>query len=103
MVKFFLPTATNETEAEDIYEAAKQFATQNCGPVADRRIQSIRFQNKGKSVVAEVGKIEPITGETVIAILESSTYLVCTLNRGVIKGLPILVGKHEVTSVTDFE
>ena len=102
-MKFFVPSADSEKAAEDIYQATKKFAAENCGPVTDRRIQTINFRDKGKAVTAEVGKIEPITGETVVAILESNTYLVCTPSRGVLRGVPILVGKHEVSSVTDFD
>jgi hypothetical protein len=102
-VKFFVPSAENDKAAEDIYQATKKFAVDNCWPVTDRRIQAIGFRDKGRFVTAEVGKIEPITGETVVAIFESRTYLLCTENRGVLRGMPILVGKHEVSSVTDFD
>lgn len=103
-MKFFVPSATNEKDAESTYEMAKQIATQNFGQVLDRRIQSITFRDKGKVVRhAEVGKVEPLTGETVVTILESTTtFLVYTPTRGFAE-TPILVGKHEVTSVTDFD
>ena len=52
---------------------------------------------------ATVGEIEPLGGETVVAILDSNTYLVCTPNRGVLRGMPIMVGKQEVFDVEDFE
>jgi hypothetical protein len=103
-MKFFVPGAQSDDDAKNIYEATKKFATETTGwPVTDRRIQSIRFQNKGKPVQAAVGETEPITGETVVAILESTTFLLCTPNRGVLCGMPILVGRHEVASVTDFD
>jgi len=103
-MKFFVPTAQDNKEAESIYDATKKFATETLRwQVTNRRIQSISFRDKGESVQAEVGKIEPITGETLVAILESTTFLLCTPNRGVLRGMPILVGKHEVTSVTEFD
>ncbi len=102
-MKFFVPSVANEKEAEDLYQATKKFAAENCWPVTDRRIQTIGFRDKGRLVTAEVGKVEPITGETVVAIFESRSYLVCTPNRGVLRGMPILVGKHEVSSVTVFD
>lgn len=102
-MKFFVPSTDNEKAAEDIYQAAKKFAAENCWPVEDRRIQSLGFRDKERFVTAEVGKIEPITGETVVAIFESRAFLICTPNRGVLRGMPILVGKHEVSSVTDFD
>ncbi|MFI5092695.1 MAG: hypothetical protein ACHQIK_04560, partial [Candidatus Acidiferrales bacterium] len=30
-------------------------------------------------------------------------YLVCTENRGVVRGMPIMVGKDEVSNAADFE
>jgi hypothetical protein len=102
-MKFFVPEVDNEGKAEELYQATKKFAAETCWPVTDRRIQSIRFKDDGRPVLAMVGEIEPITGETVIAILESNTYLVCTPSRGVLRGQPILVGKREVVSVIDFD
>ena len=41
--------------------------------------------------------------EMILVMLETpSVYLCCTGNRGVIRGGPILTGKHD-TDVTDFE
>jgi hypothetical protein len=48
-------------------------------------------------------KPDPHVGETVIAILESNSYLVCTQNRGVVKGMPILVGRDDQNEVTEFQ
>jgi hypothetical protein len=44
-----------------------------------------------------------MNGEIVVAILESNAYLVCTPNRGVLRDVPMMVGKHEGTWVEDFE
>jgi hypothetical protein len=52
---------------------------------------------------AEVGKPETPNGELVLAILESNTYLVCTFNRGVKRGMPFLVGKDEAWEVKYFD
>ena len=51
----------------------------------------------------EVGKPDPHNHELALVILESTTYLVCTPNRGVVRGIPILVGKDKVEKTTDFE
>ena len=37
------------------------------------------------------------------SILESNSYLVCTQNRGVVKGMPILVGRDDQNEVTEFQ
>jgi hypothetical protein len=68
------------------------------------RIRSITFSDKGKVVEAIVGEREPFEGEPVFAILEShQTYLVCTPNRGVLRGMPYMIGKHEVSHVEEFD
>jgi len=38
----------------------------------------------------------------VLAILESNAYLICTPNRGGLRGESILVGKDEVSFIADF-
>jgi hypothetical protein len=103
-MKFFIPDAANDSEAEEIYDATRKFARQTLGwPVSERRIRSIIFRDQNKIVKAEVGHTDPVTGEKVIAILDSTTFLVCTANRGVSRGMPVLVGKHEVSEEAVFE
>lgn len=71
--------------------------------ITGRRIFRLTFRDKGKECQAEVGKQTPMNGEVVVAILESNTYLVCTPNRGVLRDMPMMVGKHEGTWAEDFE
>ena len=106
VVKFFVPGTENEGEAEELYENVRRFAVENCGPVTDRRISSIDFRDRGQLLHAQVGEVDPITGEMVIVILETpgnQPYLVCTPNRGVLRGMPVLVGKGKVRVITDFD
>jgi len=103
-MKFFIPHAKNKEEETKVYEAIKKFANTTLGwDIVDRRIFSLRYFHDGNEYYAEVGKVEQVEGEEVIAILESVTYLICTTNRGVIRGMPILVGKDEAYSVIDFD
>ncbi|HKW87597.1 MAG TPA: hypothetical protein VJN21_02460 [Candidatus Acidoferrales bacterium] len=109
-MKFFIPATDNPEKAEELYQAIKKFAAQSMGwVISDRRIRSITFRDKErrarkKSLVhATVGEREPCEGrEPVIAIFESNSYLVCTPSRGVLRGIPIMVGKHEVIASEDF-
>ena len=102
-MKFFVPAAVNDDEAERVWKATRDFAqNQLAWAVADRRIFQLNYQHDGKPYVAEVGKPDPRTGETVLVILESNAYLVCTAGRGVARGEPILVGREEVRTITDF-
>lgn len=103
-MKFFVPAAKDDKNAEKVYDSIKKFAKETTGwDVADRRIFSITYRHEGKEYHAEVGQADMRVGEVVVAILESTTYLVCTPNRGVVRGGPILVGKDEVFAARDFE
>lgn len=103
-MKFFIPFATDDKQAENVWAATKKFAEENLQwKITDRRIFSIKYTHEGKSYYSEVGKQDLRTGEVVIAILESTTFLVCTPNRGVARGEPMLVGINEVESVINFE
>ena len=103
-VDFSVPAADSPDQAEKVWQATRQFAKDNLGwEVGDRRIFRLTGMHEGKSIECEVGKLEPYGGETVVAILESNAFLVCTANRGVLRGEPILVGTSEVDYVTDFD
>jgi hypothetical protein len=103
-MEFFVPACETPEKAEEIWEATRTFAKENLGwEIGSRRIFRVTGTHDGKSIDCQVGKIEPYGGETVIAIFESNAFLVCTANRGVLRGEPILVGVQEVVSVTDFD
>jgi len=103
--EFFIPAARNARRAESFYESIKKFAKQTTGgDVTARRIFAIAYEHDGRQYYAEVNKPEPREGELVIAILETNAmrYLICTPNRGVLRGMPYFVRKEEVLSVVDF-
>ncbi len=103
-MRFFVPAVKDEAEAETVWEATKKFAEEMLGwKISERRIFSIAYRHEGKDYHVEVGKPDPRSHELVIAILESTTYLVCTPNRGVVRGIPILVGQDKVGKTIDFE
>lgn len=103
-MKFFIPHTDDEKHAENVYEAIKKFAKESTGwNISDKKIFSIRYIHNGKEYYAEVGKKEGLEGEEVIAILASNTYLVCTSNRGVVRGDPILVGFNEARNIVYFD
>ncbi|KQU95206.1 hypothetical protein [Devosia sp. Root105] len=93
-MKFFLPAAESPEQAEDIYGKVKSFVVEQSGPVRDVRYYAIYYRHNSRDLVATVGEPEPLTGETVVAIFktqnDSGPFLVCTLNRGVARGAPIL-------------
>ena len=102
-MRFFVPVTKDETEAEAVWEAIKKFAEDNLGwEISERRIFSIAYHKHGQDYYVEVGEPDPRVKEPVLAILESNTYLVCTPNRGVVRGIPILVGQDKVENIADF-
>jgi len=103
-MKFFIPYADDERLAEKTYQAIISFAKDTMRwDVKNRKIFKISYSHNGKNHIAEVGRITDTNGEPVIAILESNAYLICTPNRGVQRGMPILVGQEEAFSVIDFD
>ena len=87
-----MEAATDATQAEEVYEAIKKFVAD--GRTTSARYYSIHYRHIGEEVTARVGEPDPLTGETVIAILRSDIvsgpFYVCTPNRGVSRGDPIL-------------
>ena len=103
-MKFFLPQVQKDDKAEELYQGVKAFNKDRMNwEISNRRIFRIEYSDKGKIRKDEVGKVTDVNGEKVLAILESNAYLVCTLNRGFSRGLPIQVGKHEIIGIEDFE
>jgi hypothetical protein len=103
-MKFLIPAESDRTKAEELYNLIREIAKDATGwEIADHRIFSLDLYDKGRPCHLEVGKPAPMNGELVIAIFDSNAFLVCTRNRGVAKGEPIMLGKHEPFSVQEFE
>jgi hypothetical protein len=106
-MKFFIPYAKDKEQEQNVYDATRKFLSEELGAeFTDRKIFSLRYHHDGKSYYAEVGKEHGLNGEPVIAILYEDMrklYHVCTPNRGVARGMSILVGSHEVEEVVDFD
>ncbi len=101
-MKFFVPDRSPE-DAEQFYEVARRFAADSSGRIAEKRIGSISFRDKGKDVCATVGSLDPCEGRMVTAILgpiaQDSPYLICLRGRGG----QMMVGKDEVRHVEEFD
>jgi hypothetical protein len=103
-MRFFIPDEPDAAKAEERYEAIKKFASNTMKwEITDRRIFRLTFKEEGKECQAQVGKQDPITGEIIVAILESNAYLVCTPNRFLRRGEPLMVGREEARWVEEFE
>jgi hypothetical protein len=103
-MKFFIPHADGAEQENMVYTRIRSNARENTGwEIHNEKIFLLEYSHEGIDYVAEVGKINKQAGEEVVAILASSTYLICTRNRGVIRGGAIKVGRSEVTRVEKFE
>lgn len=102
-MKFFLPGAKDDAEAEAVYDSIRKAAKSGIGwDSTHSRIYSISYVVDGREYMSTVGEEDPRVHELVIAILESTTYLVCTPTRGVLRGDPILVGSDVVHGCVKF-
>lgn len=104
-MKFFLPELDNPDLAEQQYKIIKDFAEENLlWKITDRRIYSLKYRHEGTDHFAQVGEKEYRSNDIVIVIFETqnNVFLICTPHRGVIGGLPILVGHREVSEIVDF-
>ena len=95
-MKFFVPAAADDAQAESVYQSIAQF---NSAAVGTARIHSLSWKHKGEEMSCTVGSSLPSyygTGaEPVLAILDCGTvYKVCTPNRGGVRGEPVLAGKN---------
>lgn len=93
-MKFFVPAADNEELAETTYQGVRRFMLENMGPLLPTRYYAIFYEHNGVERRARVGDPEPLTGEVVVAIFRTERangpFLICTPNRGVFRGDPVL-------------
>lgn len=101
---FFLPGSTEPEVAEAIYLGTSK--NLHGETVPERRIQRIDYVHDGRRYRAEVGQQDQRGQGTVMAIFGPSSprnlYYVTTLERGVLRGEPIMVGSDEVRQVFEF-
>ena len=106
-MKFFIHAAKDKEEEQSVYSAIKEFLGKELDArFDDRKVQKLHYVHDGKEYYTEVGQPHTLNGEPVIAILHEpgrNLYHVCTTNRGVVRGISILVGEHLVRSMEDFD
>lgn len=106
-MKFFIPAANDDAQAESVYEAIRKFNSEQMGAtIGPQRIYSVTGVHDGKPFKATVGEIFERLGEVVVAIIldtKRNCYLICTANRGVARGGPYLSGANEIKSIEYFD
>jgi hypothetical protein len=100
---FFVPHAEDRQEAERVREAARKFLLDHGYHPTDRRIYSVSYSHDGKKYRDVVGQPSGLVGEDVLVIFDAgNVFLSCTANRGVLRGEPVLIGKHWDTREREF-
>jgi hypothetical protein len=93
-MKFFLPHAKDFVQAEETYQAIKKNVEGDTFPTERKRYYEIFYRHNGQDMHARVGENDPLEREPVIAIFRAKhsggPFMVCTPNRGVVRGEPIL-------------
>jgi hypothetical protein len=103
-----------KTVTEEVRENIRKYLEETTGwAVSNRRIKALVVyprpsRHKIYGVTIEIGKyldnrMSDTPNEEVMAIFESNAFLVCTQNRGVLRGMPYLYGKEEVQNVKEIE
>lgn len=96
--KFWIPAAENDEQAERLLASIAAFNHRPVPPI-DERLRRVAYRHNGEYYVAEVGQpVDPYYCENgvVVAILPGDPLLVCSANRGVLRGEPIYVGKDTI-------
>jgi HEAT repeat protein len=107
-VKFFVPPhKPGDPNSKAAYDAIKRYTEETDPATAnfdERRIYAVEYKHNGQMYLAQVGQTEERTKELIHAILGCGPdlVLICTTNRGAMKGYPIFVGKTEILTVTEF-
>lgn len=103
-MKFFIPAADTDSKRDNAYNAIVLFAQMNGWKVSPKRFYKIRSTQNGKEFTETFGERTIANGETVIAILDADpVYLVCSANRGVVLGEPMLVGHNSTLEIVEFK
>jgi hypothetical protein len=101
-MEFFVPECETAADAEAVWQGTRESVRRTLEwIIGERRIFAIKYLAAGEEVTATVGQPEPTTGEQVQVILDAESFLVCTENHGVMRGMPILVASP--LGVTEFD
>lgn len=107
MPEFFIPDAKNRDQEKLVLNSVIDFVSEEFDAKVDsQRIYKLKYVHDGRELIAEVGKQHKYNNEPIIVILHDelkNLYLVCTPHRGVIGGIPIMVGETEVKNKILFD
>lgn len=103
-MQFFIPAAESDAHAERVWIDIRQYMIGQFGnDITESRFYSIEYVENGSTMTECIGEPSSVNGEVVIVIYRTAdAYLVCTANRGVAHGKPIVIGRDIVIRKTVF-
>jgi hypothetical protein len=108
LTAFFMPDVPRG-ELEQTYEMIREDTEVRTGhSVSGRRIAAIECRRSGRDCEVKVGRQDPLAGRVVVAIFDlgRNVYAIRCAERDRAPGPhwvdPVVVGKNQVYSVTDF-
>ncbi|MBV9155107.1 MAG: hypothetical protein JO097_02525 [Acidobacteriaceae bacterium] len=104
-MRFFVPSANDLHQAEEMYRTIRERVAASAGPVKDRRIYRLKFKQEGTQHTALVGSDRHAFGnQPVLAIFEGSdgVHYVCTQAGSASDGEPHPVDRNAVVEAEDF-
>ena len=104
-MKFFVPKIKDANQFEEVYRGIAKFVG---APIGDKRIWKLHWCHNGRIFDCEVGHPMPpyyeMGDDPVIAIFDcDGLYKICTINRGGVRGGPVLAGKDHDSEAIYFE
>jgi hypothetical protein len=100
-MKFFLPLATNDVQAERIYTRISDRLKGMGYIITIHRVYKVIYR-QGEKLISETVGAASDNGEIVLAIFKNDIgYFVCTYSCGAVWGEPI-VARYTVTEAADF-
>ena len=104
---FFVPHAVDREQSESVWQSVREFMRMQGFATSERRVYSIGFTKDGVDYVETVNSTSRYFHEPVFVILEATGpsvvgFLLCSPNRGVLRGEPAMVGGQNVWDVRDF-
>lgn len=98
--EFFVPAAESPEQEQRVVDSVRQHLGEQLGSeFSEAHFYRLEYVHDGEHHVATVGEPSSVNGEPVVMILYEparSLFHVCTTNRGVLRGMSILVGERSV-------
>ncbi len=104
-MRFFVPSATDSHQSEDLYQTIRQNVANGNQGVSDRRIYQLKFRQEGRLHAAVIGSdVHGVGKGPVVAIFEGldGYFYVCTQDGDVQNPQPHPVHASDIIEAQEF-